>query len=117
MDLWDALVNLLIGGVCVIPAVQVFVKYRSILGTVVWLSFGVAITIPVLLALKGLIAAEWVDVCRNAVLGIGMTLAGISALYSPPSASFPNWTRWATLVFGIGAIFWAILGGLSYYWR
>ena len=117
MDLWEALVNLLFSGLFAYAAVHAFVKCRSIFGTVIWLSFGVAFTALVLLALKGLIVAEWVGISRNAFLGILLILGSISALYSPPSASFPNWTRWATLVFGIGAIFWAVAGGLRYYWR
>ena len=49
MDPWDALVNLLIGGSFAIYAVYVFVKYRIILGAILWLSFGVAVTASVLL--------------------------------------------------------------------
>ncbi|HTY22342.1 MAG TPA: hypothetical protein VMC85_04380 [Desulfomonilaceae bacterium] len=117
MDLWDALVDMVIGGGFAIVGLSVFAKHRSILGTVLWLSFCIAFMASVLLALNGLVAAQWVDVYKYAVIGIGLILQSISALYLPPSPTFPNWINWAGLVLGAVAIFWAMVGGLRYYWR
>jgi hypothetical protein len=59
---FDGLVNLLFGGTFAVAAVLVFVKYGSIFGMVMLLSFGVAFTALGWLALRELIAPEGVRV-------------------------------------------------------
>jgi hypothetical protein len=110
-----AVICLLTGGAFVITAVVEFLKHRSILGMV--LLMGVAFTAVGLLDLTALIAAEWIAVCRNALIGILFVWTNIYALQSPPSPSVPDWTKWAGLVFGVGFIIAAIFDGLHHYWR
>ncbi|MBI5570344.1 MAG: hypothetical protein HY914_10405 [Desulfomonile tiedjei] len=111
---FGALMNLVFGGVLVIGAVYAFIKHRSFQGMVLWLSFGVAFTTLGLLALVGLMDPEWVDVSSGAVFGMCLIWFSISTLCSPPSPSFPNWTQWAMLVFGVGSLLAAISAGLRF---
>jgi hypothetical protein len=113
----DALVHLLFGGAIAIWAVYACVRARSILGMVLYLSFGAAFMALGLLDLLGLLDPEGVGVSRNAVVGIGLIWTSVSALYSPPEPRFPRWTQWAFLVYGIGSLSWAIVCVLHYDWR
>jgi len=81
------------------------------------LSFGAAFTALGLLALTQSLARQWISVAENALLGVGWTLIGISTLNSPPSPGFPDWTKWAMMVVGVGQMLWAVFQGLTYYWR
>lgn len=114
---FDALVILLFGVTAAIVAVEVYVKHKTILEMVLWLSFGAAFTAVGLLVLTGVIPAEMAGVSSSAVVGIALTWMSIVALYSPPSPSFPVWTKWAMLVFGVVSILTAVVQALNHYWR
>ncbi len=120
---WDnpnASVNLLVGGALSLVALLNVLRPRSILRMVlwlIWLSFGAALIAVGLLNLRGLIASEWVNVSQFIVLGIGLTWTSIAALKFPPSPSAPRWTQWATLVMGVGWVFFAMVHVLNYFWH
>ncbi len=118
MDLlkhFTTLGNLLMGGVLVMGAVEGFVRRRSVRDLVLWLSFGVLLMALGLLNLIGFMDPEWARVTSNAAIGAWLIAASLSALFSPPSPSFPNWTKWTILVFGVGSLLAAIHTGLTYY--
>lgn len=110
----DTLVHLLFGGVFAIWAVHVFVKHRSILGMVVCLLGAVVFTAVGLLNLLGVVAPAWVDVPKNAVLGIVFLMIAIdklSVMHKPGSI------RWLFWVAGVVCILEAVSRGLAaYYW-
>ena len=108
MGYFESLLFLCCGAALLIDSVAVFAKNKSIPGLLVRLLVGVAC---VFLALYSLIVSTdgaWVYVSKNALLGFGLIVYAISGLYSPPSPKFPNWTKWATLIFGVGFVFLSI---------
>ncbi len=110
--IWEhflSLLNLLVGGICVIQAVCGLVKHRSIVGMVLMLSFGAAVIALGLLDLKGRMAPEWDVFPRVAILGIPLIWTSISDLRSPPSPNVTRWTQWAMLVMGAGSALWVTL--------
>ncbi len=120
--IWDhflSLLNLLFGGALVIGALLRLTRRENAL-VVVLLLFGIAVAAPAILNLMGFIDSRWVDVSRDAVVGIWFIWTSIWALYSPPSPSFPKWTQWAMLVIG-GVVLLGAAGVavhiLYYYWR
>jgi uncharacterized membrane protein YgdD (TMEM256/DUF423 family) len=60
-----------------------------------------------LTALKGLTDPEWLGVSGKTFLGFFMVVTSIVDLLSPSSQSHPAWTKWATLVIGLGLVFYA----------
>jgi hypothetical protein len=108
---------LLIGASSAIRTVEIFVQHKSILGTVLFLSFSISFTALGLLELFGLIDPEWFVVSGSALLGIYLLAISVSALYSPPQPRFPKWTQWAMLVFGVGLLLIAPAIGMHFYWR
>ncbi len=73
MELYDkyfwGVMALGLGASSAIPAVQAFVKYRSIRGTVVWSLLGAAFLITGLLNLMQVITREWTAGLAMAFLG------------------------------------------------
>ncbi len=91
------------------------VKHRSIPGIVLSLSLGAASAALLVLDLLGRMPLEWAAVCRSAVFGIAMICVSVWGLYSPPSPSFPTWTKWAILVLGVGSVVVALPLSLHHY--
>jgi hypothetical protein len=118
MDLFDVLIRLVMGALFAIPALQVYVKHRSIGGMLFWLSFGVAFIALGLLEFYGLLDGKWANVCFYAVVGVLLTITSTAALRSPPTDRFPRWTQWASLVMGVSSLLGVmIVVGLSYRWH
>ncbi len=114
---FEALINMFFGGALAIAAVLVFIKHRSIPAMAILLLFSAVFTALGLLGLGGLIAREWVRVSCNAALGVFLIIVSMSTLSAPPSLRFPNWTKWASLAFGVGLLLSAVVVGLGYSWR
>ncbi len=76
----EAYANLILAGLWAVVAIVFAVKSRetSRLTTVCWLVASVAVIIVALLALQGLLAPRWLDVSRNAVIGILLLWSGVS---------------------------------------
>jgi hypothetical protein len=88
------------------------VKDKNIRATILGLSVGVALAAEaalVWLYLVGqLTTMEWFTVLGHVLCGFVLIGPSVSALYSPPSASYPRWTQWAMLVFGVGWVISAV---------
>jgi hypothetical protein len=113
----DAILILLLGGICIIGAVYILVKTETISGMVYCLLLGAAFAIMGFLDLRGLLDSEWTFVGLNAMGGIILILGCIASLYSPPSLKAPRWTEWAMLVFGAFLVFLATERSWRLYWR
>jgi len=103
MDFYDVLFNLFLGGAAIILAVVAFIRRWNwgIADIVWWIVFGAAVSILCILNFIELIDGAWINVCRDALLGVFFILTSISLLYSPPSPRYPRWTQWAGLVLGV----------------
>jgi hypothetical protein len=92
----------------------VLVKDKNVQATILGLSVGVALAAEaalILLYLVGhLTTMEWFTVLSHVVCGFVLIGSSVSALYSPPSASYPRWTQWAMLVIGTGFLISAVVG-------
>ena len=112
-----AFLNLLFAGFFAVGTLYEVAKRRSVGGVVFGLSFGAAFAALALLDLTGLIARGAAGVSQKAAVGLGLIWTSIWALYSPPSPTYPNWTKWAWLIIGIGWTLSAIYVGLIYYFE
>jgi hypothetical protein len=113
----NAVFALFFAGTCVIWALYILAKTKTISGMAYCLLLAAAFATIGWLDLKGLLDTKWTSVGLNALIGINLIVTAIASLYSPPSPKAPRWTQWAMLVIGALVVLTATGQGWHAYWR